>query len=233
MAYWDEHAEGRPVAVFLEGTGCDARDWDSVCASLPAGLRVVRLDFPGHGQSDAPRTPITFDSLADDVLALIHELALERAVLVGHSLGGMVAMAVAARCTQVAGLVLLEGWTNSKAFRAFGVEDRNYGELDADAIRRIKNKANETVRHFPAEDWQRFRESVAASDAFAYLSRAQIPIAEVYGERGRTPETEKQLHIPDNPCISVHWIPGAGHYLPHEKPREVAALCARVAAAST
>jgi pimeloyl-ACP methyl ester carboxylesterase len=42
---------------------------------------------------------------------------------------------------------------------------------------------------------------------------------------GRTAETERRLGVPPNPHIRWRWVAGAGHYLPHERPAEVAAIC--------
>ena len=140
-------------------------------------------------------------------------------------------MAVAARSPRVAGMVLLEGWTNLKAAQAFSGQ-RLYGGLDEQAIRRIQEKDEKTVRRYRADVWSALGQSVGDFDGFPYLQEAAIPIVEVYGEMGKSAETEALLYIPPNPRISLIWIAGAGHYLPHEKPEEVADICARLVAGS-
>jgi pimeloyl-ACP methyl ester carboxylesterase len=226
MAFTDSGGSGRPL-VFLHGSGCDSRDWDAVIALLPPGLRSICLDFRGHGASAAPGLALSQDGLADDVLDLVDHLDLRDTILAGHSLGGCVAMMAAPRTPRVTALILLEGWTNSRAGGAFS-GDRLHAGLDVTAIRRIEKKLEDTIRRVGREAWEILGKSGDAFDGFPYLQHVRIPVVEVYGEAGRTPDTEKQLEIPANPCISRLWVTGAGHYLPHAKPREVARICGEV-----
>ena len=221
MAYFDSGGLGQSL-LFLHGTGCDASDWTRTIKKLPYEQRCIALDFRGHGRSTVPTKPFTLGSLADDVLYLSDNLRVENLVIVGHSLGGMVAMEVARRSSRVVGLVLLEGWTSlSSAGSAFDT-GRFYGSLPEVAIAQIQQKAKETRNRFESEIWHDFWESVKNFDAYAYLEQACIPICEVFGGMGRNDLTEQKLRIPPNPNIQWVWIPNAGHYLPHECPAEVA-----------
>ncbi len=221
MAYFDSGGLEQPL-LFLHGTGCDASDWTPVIERLRGKQRCLALDFRGHGRSSVPTKPFTLGSLANDVLHLVDHLGIQEWMIVGHSLGGMVAMEVARRSSCVVGLVLLEGWTRlSSAGSAFDT-GRFYGSLSQSAIARIQRKAKETRSRFKSEIWHCFWESVENFDAYAYLEQACIPICEVFGGMGRNDLTEQKLCIPPNPNIQWVWIPNAGHYLPHECPAEVA-----------
>ena len=223
MACSDVGGPGIPL-LFLHGTGCDSTDWDAVVQALPEDTRAVSLDFRGHGLSAVPTGPFTIEALADDVLFLMDRLALPPVLLIGHSLGGMVAMEAADRSTRVAGLVLLEGWTGLSAAGAFG-DGRFYGTLSKADIARIQCKSEETRSRFAPQIWEHFWQSVQRFDAYSYLQNARIPILEVYGAMGRNDRTEGKLRVPPNPCIEWMWVPNAGHYLPHERPDAVAAAC--------
>lgn len=225
MAYSQLTGTGVPL-LFLHGTGCDSTDWAPTLMSLPVGSHVVSLDFRGHGKSDVPQTGFTLEDLADDAARLADHLQLPHVILVGHSLGGMAAMALARRSTRVVGLVLLEGWTSLPAANAFD-SGRFYGTLPQSTVERIQRKASETKVRFRPRIWDGFWHSVETFDAFAYLERASIPIVKVYGEMGRNRATEQELWVPSNPRIEWLWIPNAGHYLPHERPSQVAAACIR------
>ena len=223
MGYRDSGESALPL-LFLHGTGCDALDWTQVIERLPCEQRCIALDFRGHGRSTVPTKPFTLDCLADDVLYLTDHLRIQNLAIVGHSLGGMVAMEVARRSSRVIGLVLLEGWTSlSSAGSAFDA-GRFYGSLSQTAIAQIQRKAKATRSRFQSEIWQNFWESVENFDAYTYLEQARIPICETFGDLGRNDLTEQKLRIPSNRNIQWTWIPNAGHYLPHECPAEVAKI---------
>jgi pimeloyl-ACP methyl ester carboxylesterase len=77
--------------VFVHGIGGAARAWTRQCVSFAAaGFRPVAVDLPGYG-ARPPVTEMDFDGLAADLEATLARLGLERPVLVGHSMGGMVA----------------------------------------------------------------------------------------------------------------------------------------------
>ncbi|MGH3620270.1 MAG: alpha/beta fold hydrolase [Sciscionella sp.] len=78
--------------VLLHGLGLDLDSWCPVAQCLAeAGHRVIRLDWRGHGGSGAPPTGYALADLVEDVHAVLDRLEVERAHLVGHSLGGTVA----------------------------------------------------------------------------------------------------------------------------------------------
>jgi len=107
-----ERREGdAPTLVFLHGTGCDSTDWHTVLRALPASIDTLTLDFRGHGESTVPDEDFEFSDLAADVNLTLEILHIERPIIVGHSLGGMVGIDLSTKRT-LAGLVLLEGWTS-------------------------------------------------------------------------------------------------------------------------
>ncbi len=225
LAY-ESDGESGPCLLFLHGTGCDNRDWDGVRAGLPsAGLRLVFLEFRGHGASSVSRSSFTLNDLAEDSLALLVHLGIPSARFIGHSLGGMVALAAARqKPSAIERLVLLEGWTALRAGNAFG-PDRFYGTLRPEAIDRITAKHAATrSRHTPGQ-WNAFWTSVQEFDGSDVLSAPPAPVLEVYGELGRRPDSKNKLLVPPHPRIAWCWLPDCGHYIPLEKPAETAALC--------
>lgn len=224
MAYTDSGGTGCTL-LFLHGTGCDSEDWMSVIDFLPSDQRNITIDFRGHGKSSVPSDPFTLEDLATDVIHLIDTINPQRVVLVGHSLGGMVAISVAQRCPLVSGLVLLEGWTSlSSAGSAFD-SGRFYGSLAEVQIADIQHKSKETRSRFHPDVWNRFWTTVREFDGYSYIENASIPNYEVFGEMGKNEFTEQQLRIPPNPKIQIMWLPNAGHYLPQECPAAVAEIC--------
>lgn len=80
----------RAAAVFLHGLGCAASSWP-LRQPLPEGIGAVYLDLPGHGAARRA-FPERFEGLAEAVSVAVDELCLERVILVGHSMGGLVAL---------------------------------------------------------------------------------------------------------------------------------------------
>jgi pimeloyl-ACP methyl ester carboxylesterase len=94
-----------PAIVFVHGTRLSRAAWAPQLASLAGEFRVVAPDLPGHGALADVR--FTLAGAADQLAEIIDEAAGGRAVVVGHSLGGYVAMELAARSPErVGGLVL-------------------------------------------------------------------------------------------------------------------------------
>jgi sigma-B regulation protein RsbQ len=93
------HAEGRgePALVFIHGWSCDHSHWAEQVERFGAERQVIALDLAGHGQSGRNRRNWTIESLGEDVRAVVLALDVHRAVLVGHSLGGPVALEAAGR----------------------------------------------------------------------------------------------------------------------------------------
>lgn len=80
--------------VLIHGWGCERRYFDDLVAQLPADLRVVAVDLAEHGDSRSSRTVWTMDEFARDVDAVLSAESITRCVVVGHSLGGAVAVEV-------------------------------------------------------------------------------------------------------------------------------------------
>ena len=97
----------RPSVVLLHGIGGRAFGWQAQLDALAAqGWHALAWDMPGYGDSPMAE-PYTFDALADALAALLDAQGLDKAAVVGHSLGGMVALQLWARQPQrVAELVL-------------------------------------------------------------------------------------------------------------------------------
>ncbi len=84
-----------PPLVLLHSLALSGRMWELVVSELAASHEVLMLDLRGHGDSDWDGQPFTVDDLAGDVSALLNELRLSRADVLGMSMGGTVAVALA------------------------------------------------------------------------------------------------------------------------------------------
>lgn len=108
LRVWPADEPSRPPVVLLPATAETAEDWDVVAAALSPTRTVYAVNLRGHGLSDWPGT-YSVRLLADDVTRLLAaELADQPVDLVGHSLGGLVACAVAAAHPELVHRLVLE-----------------------------------------------------------------------------------------------------------------------------
>jgi 3-oxoadipate enol-lactonase len=116
--YYEQFGDGPPI-VFLHGGGSDHRIWAERAQALADEHTVVVPDLRGHGYtSETDQPEYTIDTYVEDVHALLDELDLDRPVVCGLSLGGMVAQRYAANYPEtIAGLVTLGATTPERLSR--------------------------------------------------------------------------------------------------------------------
>jgi pimeloyl-ACP methyl ester carboxylesterase len=106
---FDSSGSGDPPMVLVHGWGTDRAVLAPVFAWARRSRRVVAVDLRGFGESDAPEQPYPIAGHADDVAFVAASLGLPPAIVVGHSMGGLVALDLAARHPErVAAAALLE-----------------------------------------------------------------------------------------------------------------------------
>ena len=109
MHYRVEGNRNGPALVFSNSLGTDFRIWDEMVARLAGDFTVLRYDTRGHGLTDAPDGPYAMETLADDLAALIDHVGLADPLVVGLSIGGMIAQSLNQRHAGLAkGFVLMD-----------------------------------------------------------------------------------------------------------------------------
>jgi len=234
--------EDAPVVVLSNSMGADLRMWDGVVDALSEHFRVVRYDTRGHGRSPAAPGPYSMDDLADDVVALLDTLGVDKAHVVGLSLGGMMGMRLAARDPErVDRLVLLctgafleagPGYTE----RAAQVRAQGTGSVAEGVVSRWFTPAHleqhPDVRAFheamcaatSAEGYAGSCEAIAAMDLRPDLPQIKAPTLAIAGEDDpATPPSylrEIADGVPDGRLVVV---PDAAHLAAAQQPEAVAA----------
>jgi pimeloyl-ACP methyl ester carboxylesterase len=98
--YYEAHGAGRPLILLHGGLGAGDM-FTAILPSLAAGRQVITVDLQGHGRTADIDRPLTYEAMADDIAALVKHLGLERADVMGYSLGGGVALRTAIQHPEV------------------------------------------------------------------------------------------------------------------------------------
>jgi pimeloyl-ACP methyl ester carboxylesterase len=92
--YYELHGSGEPL-VLIPGIGYGGWMWHKMIPGLAEHFQVISIDNRGVGQSDRPAGPYTAQMLAADVVGMLDDFSLPKAHIMGHSMGGFIAQALA------------------------------------------------------------------------------------------------------------------------------------------
>jgi|SoiMethySBSTD1v2_1073268.scaffolds.fasta_scaffold00828_13 3-oxoadipate enol-lactonase len=238
-----------PPLVLLRGLGRTVRHWGKLLDLLGDRLRVVVMDNRGVGRSSAPLPPYDTETMATDVLAVLDHASIERTSVFGLSLGGMIAQKLALlRPERVSRLVLGCTRAGGRTGRATSRETllRLGSAMVLPEARALAHTASvvlssEFLARHPevVGEWQRIaREqptrrrgylgqigAALRHDASRDLLRLRVPTLVVSGDADRLIDVENSRHLAQViPGARLEILSGAGHDLPIERPRELAAL---------
>lgn len=112
-----------PAVILLHGFTGDYTTWNSLCGALKDSFRVIAIDLLGHGKTDSPSTPERYEMehAANDIVQLMDLLRIDHAHLLGYSMGGRLALGVAARYPTRIKSLLLE--SSSPGLKAEGEKE--------------------------------------------------------------------------------------------------------------
>lgn len=243
LAYVEQGARDGVPVVLLHGLSDSHHSYDLMAPLLPGAWRVIAVTLRGHGHSDQPEADYAMADLAGDVVALLDELGIARAVIVGHSLSSGVALQFASAYPErTAGIVLLGAFANfatNQGVRELEVEtatfETNCGEEFARAFQE-STLANPIPPAFldlavsesllmPAHAWRGVVQNMAAFDPRAAARQVRAPAAIIWGDRDAYCPYVDQITL-RNLLGSARFLTlaGVGHALHWERPADVAAL---------
>lgn len=219
-----DHGSG-PVVILLHGAGVDNHLWDPQISELGKSYRVIAPNLPGHGSVPAAES---VEKMADFVHAQLKERGIDRYAVVGLSLGGMVALELAARKpNDVSHLVIIEAVptvTDNRAARLLArilinlfrivppkllamLPGRSMGAETADAATYTKS----AIAKMTARDTYAVMRAALAYNGRPHLSRIMIPAMVMVGEKNKaTHRRAKEMSYALGNC-QFRVIPNAGH----------------------
>lgn len=225
--------EGDEHVVLIHGYGGDKNSWLFVQEPLSQTRTVHALDLPGHGESSKDVGDGSLDTLASAVLGFLAAQGIERAHLVGHSLGGAVAVVVAAREPgKVSSLTLVApaGFgeeINAGYLRGFAAASSRrelkpqLAALFADPSQATRKLADDLMRYKRLDGVDKVLTTLLDTllqplDVRPLLSEVDVPVEFVWGNQDSVipPGNARSLS-------GVHYVEGAGHMVHLESPAAV------------
>jgi glutathione S-transferase len=225
--------ESALAVVFVHGLAGNAGHWEAQLRHLSTSRRAVAIELRGHGGSAAPaKGDYALEALAEDVAAGVDALGLGRFVLVGHSIGGGVALAyAAAHPERVAGLFLVDPMSDARPLPAADKE-AFLASLDSPAYAQVIREswlemAGEvpTVRERLLCDLEAMPRQVVVGiqrarmcfDPVTALARFPGPVFSLVLPTNDTPRSVHRLRA----GIPHRVVPGTGHWVQLERPDDV------------
>jgi 3-oxoadipate enol-lactonase len=241
LAYTD--AGSGPAVVFLHGFPFDRSMWRGQVERLSAGFRVIAPDLRGHGETTVTRGPSTMEEMAEDVVSLLDELNVPRAVVCGLSMGGYVALALyRAHPSRVRALVLADTRAKADTEDARRTREENAQRALAEGMGPIVDSMlpkllSERTREGEPETVARVREMMlglkpegaAAAlrgmalrrDQTDLLPKTDVPVLVLVGsEDVITPPSESEAMHALIEGSRLQVVEGAGHVSNVERPDE-------------
>jgi pimeloyl-ACP methyl ester carboxylesterase len=231
-ALYQGDVAGKRNLVLVHGAGGSHLDWPAPLRRLK-GANVYALDLPGHGRSEGPgRSSIT--AYRDFLLAFLDALGLERATVVGHSMGGGIALAFALHYPdRLAGLILVGSGARLRVAPAIltGILPDFEATVDLildyafgpGATEQLKRLGRQRLLKTPP---QVLHGDYAACDAFDVMERlgeVRCPTLVICGTADRLTPPKYAIYLRDHiPGAELVLVDAAGHMVMLEKPEIVA-----------
>ncbi|HTJ52827.1 MAG TPA: alpha/beta hydrolase [Cyclobacteriaceae bacterium] len=232
------YGENDTTLLFIHGWNLNQTYWANQVTSLSKRFTVVTLDLAGHGNSGRDRKNWTVEAFAKDILSIIEKESLNQIILVGHSIGGEIALDVCRRAPEkIVGFIGIDNFKDidfdiTPEFKK-GFE-RYLGEFEVDYNGKVEELAARNCKVEDAEIVTRIEEDYKSADPNIAVQILKNMVPYYDTERKRLRKIKVPLHIiasdlsPYNLVAldryakagySIEWIRGSGHFPMIEKPK--------------
>jgi pimeloyl-ACP methyl ester carboxylesterase len=234
--------QGSHTLVFIHGWACNAGFWREQVPAFESKAKLVLIDLPGHGESGKPETDYTMDYFADAVIAVMRDAKVEKATLVGHSMGTPVICKLYAKAPErVAALVAVDGFMRRPKVGPEQAENMAAPYRKPDYREQIKqmvafmfpNSGTEPLRERVTEEMLKTPQHVMASamgEMFNLkqpawdLSKTDVPIMSINAKSPMWTENYEKYVRSLSSKTDYRLIEGTGHFVMLEKPSEFNAV---------
>jgi pimeloyl-ACP methyl ester carboxylesterase len=233
--HWTSKGDGPQTVIFVHGWTCDETSWQGQVPAISQKYRVITVDLPGHGKSGSPKDDkFSMDLFARAVEAVRSEAKIEKAVLVGHSIGTPVIRQYALMYPErVSALVLVDGLVQVAGSGGVprpsmrgpeGLKAREsmvrgmFGPSTSPQLQEHILKMTMGTKEGTADGAMQgtWDSSTWKNDVIS------VPVLGIYAGRSRLVNRDGMKLLYSN--LEYHEIPDTGHFLMMEKPAEFNAL---------
>lgn len=238
--YYEVEGEGEPL-ILIHGLGSSTLDWEMQVPALMQKYQVWTLDMRGHGQSEKPEGDYSVRLFAEDVLAFLKEMKLDKVDAIGLSMGGMIAFEIASFQPEVLkSMVIINSGPEVKAFnaqerRAIWMRKVLTPLFSMKTLAKILSK-----RLFPEENQQELRDKLYSrwvhNDKKTYkksfkailnwgvvehLPKMPIPTIFLASDMDYTPVSRKEMYAKQMPNAEVKVIENSRHASVQDQPEKI------------
>ena len=232
--HYKSYGKGKDALVLIHGWGSNLTFWRDQIPEFAKRNRVIALDLPGHGESDKPQIAYSMDLFANAIDAVLRDAKVDRAVVVGHSMGTPVARQFYRKYPQkTLAIVIVDG-----GLRPFGTKEMreqfmamfrgpNYKEAGAQMFAQM-------IATLPAADQERVKASfsntpqhvlVSAMESMSQDSlygpdKMNVPVLAILAKSPFWQPDTEEFFRSLAPDFELHWFEGVGHFVMMEKPKE-------------
>ena len=243
--YYELHGQGRPL-VLIAGFSCDHTFWSSIVPELSKRYQVLVFDNRGVGQTQAENVSFTVETMADDTIALIRKLSLNKPIIVGQSMGSAISQTIGKKYPDEAKNLILMN-TFSHLLKAPELAFTLTGELQQlmlpiscrvksiapwvfsseflsqpNQLKNIIDLAEDNPYQQTLDGYQGQLQALTKFDSRPWLSQIALPTLIIVGEEDIiAPDAgAKEVGMMIGKMARITTIPG-GHASPIEQPAKV------------
>jgi len=232
--HYVSEGKGKEAVVLVHGWTCNLGHWRDQIPELSKRARVIALDLPGHGMSDKPDTNYSMDYFAAAIDAVMKDAGVERAVLVGHSMGTPVIRQFYRKYPQkTLALVIVDG-----GLRPFGTKEQReqfmnslrgpaYKDVGAQMFTAMtatlseadKERVRSSFLNTPQKVLVSAMESMADESLYA-TDKINVPVLAILAKTPFWPADTEQFLRSLAPDLDYQMWEGVDHFLFMGKPKE-------------
>ena len=235
---YDVVGKGETALIFIHGWSCDGRYWQNQLSVFAKEYQVITVDLAGHGHSSFDRSEFSMLSFAQDVKAIIEKENIDKAILIGHSMGGGV-IAEAARLMpkRVVGIIGVDTLQNVAEKYPQSAIDEMVQPFEADfkqatqhfvssmfpqgADQQLVNWVKEDMSSAPKKialnAFRNYLGQYVSGEAAVVFKEITVPVVSINGRLWPTAAEENRKHIKN---YQLFYIEETGHFPMLEKPEE-------------